>query len=143
IVESRTVPTRYIAEAIAAVPPGRRPRVLVSASGVGVYGDRGDEELTEDAAPGSGFLADVCRQWEDATGPASAAGVRVVNLRIGVVLSPKGGALGKQLFAFKAGVGAVLGSGRQWQAWITLNDLVGAVHHGLMTESVRGPVNAV
>jgi len=141
IIESRTVPTRHLAEAVAALPPGRRPRVFVSASAVGVYGDRGDEILAEDAAPGDGFLADVCRQWEAATAPAAAAGVRVVHLRIGVVLTPKGGALGKQLPAFRAGAGAVLGSGRQWVPWVTVHDLVGAIHHVLMTDALEGPVN--
>lgn len=141
IVESRTIPTRYLAEAVAALPPERRPRVFLSASAVGIYGDRGDEVLTEDSPPGEGFLANVCKVWEEATGPASAAGVRVVHLRIGVVLSPRGGAIGKQLWAFKAGLGAVLGSGRQWVPWITNHDLVGAIHHCLMTDSLAGPVN--
>lgn len=142
IVESRTTPTRNLAEAIAALPPGRRPRVLVSASAVGVYGDRGDQELLEDSQPGAGFLADVCRQWEEATAPAAVAGVRVVHLRIGIVLSPKGGALGKQLPAFRAGAGATLGSGQQWVPWVTVHDLVGAIHHCLMTNALQGPVNA-
>lgn len=141
IVESRTVPTRHLAEAIAALPPGRRPRAFLSASAVGIYGDRGDEVLTEESSPGGGFLADVCKAWEEATAPAAAAGVRVVHLRIGAVLTPKGGALGKQLPAFRAGVGAVLGSGKQWVPWVTVHDLVGAVHHGLMTEALSGPVN--
>lgn len=141
IVESRTRPTRYLAEAVAALPPERRPKVFLSASAVGIYGDRGDEVLTEDSPPGDGFLADVCKVWEEATGPASAAGVRVVHLRIGVVLSPMGGALGKQLLAFKAGLGAVLGSGRQWVPWITNHDVAGAIHHCLMTGAISGPVN--
>ncbi|HJZ56819.1 MAG TPA: TIGR01777 family oxidoreductase, partial [Gemmataceae bacterium] len=143
ITESRTVPTKHLADAIAVLPPDRRPKVFACASAVGFYGDRGDEELTEQSSSGSGFLADVCKRWEDMTTPAVAAGVRVVNLRTGAVLSPKTGALGKQLPAFKAGAGAVLGSGKQWIAWITLNDLLGAIHHCLMTESLRGPVNLV
>ena len=143
IIESRTIPTRLLAEAIAALPPARRPRVLLSASGIGVHGDRGDEMLTEDSPPGSGFLADVCKVWEAATAPASAAGVRVVHLRIGVVMTPKGGALGKQLLAFRAGVGAVLGTGKQWVPWIGVNDVVGAIHHCLMTDELAGPVNLV
>jgi uncharacterized protein (TIGR01777 family) len=139
--ESRIVPTRRLADAIADLPPDRRPKVFMSASAVGYYGDRGDEVLTEDAPPGGGFLADVCDLWEGAAAAAAAAGVRVVHPRIGVVLSPKGGALGKQLFAFRAGAGAVLGSGAQWVAWITIHDVVGALHHCLMNESVSGPVN--
>ncbi len=143
ILESRTVPTRLLAEAVAAVPPDRRPRAFLSASAVGIYGDRGEEELTEESPPGGGFLADVCRVWEEATAPAEAAGVRVVHLRIGAVLTPKGGALGKQLPAFRAGLGAVLGTGRQWFPSVGVNDVVGAIHHCLMTESLRGPVNLV
>ncbi len=137
--ESRTGPTRRLAEAIAALD--RKPRVLASASGMGIYGNRGDEELDESSAPGTGFLADVCKQWEAATEPASAAGVRVVNTRIGVVLSPKDGALAKQLPAFRLGAGAVLGSGRQWVSWITLRDVVRAMHHALTTDGLSGPVN--
>jgi uncharacterized protein (TIGR01777 family) len=143
ILESRTIPTRHVAEAIAALPPERRPKVFVCASAVGFYGSRGDEELTEDAPSGTGFFPDVVRAWEDACAPARDAGVRTVNLRIGIVLSPRDGALGKQLLAFKTGAGAVLGSGRQWQPWITVGDTVGAIHHALMTDELRGPVNVV
>ncbi|MDB5309990.1 MAG: hypothetical protein JWO38_4192 [Gemmataceae bacterium] len=144
ILESRSVPTRNLAEAVAALPPDRRPKVFLSASAVGIYGDRGDNLLTEDAAPaGGGFLAGVCKVWEEATAPASAAGVRVVHLRTGVVLTPTGGALGKQLPAFKAGAGAVLGTGKQWVPWISVDDLVGAIHHCLMTDALTGPVNLV
>jgi uncharacterized protein (TIGR01777 family) len=143
ILTSRIVPTDYIARAIAELPSSRRPKVLLSASAVGYYGSRGDERLTEDSDAGSGFFPDVARRWEAATQPARDAGVRTVNLRIGVVLSPQGGALGKQLLAFKLGAGAVLGSGRQWVPWITIGDLVGVIHHCLMTESLLGPVNAV
>lgn len=141
IEESRTGPTRRLAEAVAALPAGRRPGVLVCASGISVYGDRGDESLTEDAAPGSGFLAGVVRAWEAATAPAADAGVRVVNLRFGVVLSPRAGALAKQLPAFRTGAGAVLGDGTQWVPWVELNDAVGAVHHALQTAALSGPVN--
>lgn len=143
ILESRTGPTRHIAEAIAAVPPERRPKVFVCASAVGAYGDRGDEELTEESAFGKGFFPEVVRAWEDACAPARVAGVRTVNLRIGVALSPRGGALAKQLWAFKMGAGAVLGSGKQWVPWVTTNDLVGQIHHALFTEELSGPVNAV
>jgi uncharacterized protein (TIGR01777 family) len=141
IMESRTVPTRSLAEAAAALPANRRPRVFLSASAVGIYGDRGDEPLTEEGACGKGFLADVCRQWEAATGPAEAAGIRVVHLRIGAVLTPRGGALGKQLLPFKLGLGATLGSGAQWVPWVTVHDVIGAIHHCLQTESLSGPVN--
>ena len=141
IVSSRTIPTRHLAEAIAALPPGQRPKVFLSASAVGVYGNQGDEVLSEAAPPGTGFLADVCKGWEESTAPATAAGVRVVNLRIGVVLSPQGGALGKQLPAFRAGVGAVLGSGKQWVPWVAIHDVVGAIHHALWADSLSGPVN--
>ena len=141
ILESRTIPTRHLAEAIANLPPDRRPKVFLSASAVGIYGDRADEILTEESSTGPGFLADVCKEWEAATGPAEAAGVRVVKLRIGAVLTPKDGALGKQLFAFRAGLGAVLGSGQQWMPWVTVHDVVGAIHHCLQSHELAGPVN--
>jgi len=141
ILDSRAVPTRRLAEAIASLPAGRRPGVFVSASAIGFYGDRGDEELTEDSPRGAGFLADVCKAWEEAAAPAAAAGVRVVHPRIGVVLSPKGGALGAQLPAFRLGLGAVLGSGRHWLSWIAVDDTVRALHHCLTTEALAGPVN--
>ncbi|HET6572446.1 MAG TPA: TIGR01777 family oxidoreductase [Fimbriiglobus sp.] len=140
ILESRTGPTRRLAEAVAALD--RKPAFL-SASAVGVYGDRGDEELNESSAAGSVFLADLCKQWEAATEPASAAGARVVHARIGIVLTPKGGALGAQLPAFRFGAGAVLGGGQQWVSWITITDLVRAFHHALVTEDLAGPVNLV
>jgi uncharacterized protein (TIGR01777 family) len=143
ILDSRTVPTRHIADAIAAVPQEQRPKVFVCASAVGFYGSRGEEELTEDAPTGTGFFPEVVRAWEAACAPARDAGARTVNLRIGVALSLSGGALAKQLFAFKAGAGAVLGSGTQWVPWITTNDIVGAIHHALYTDGLTGPVNAV
>ena len=143
ILESRTIPTRLLAEAVAKLPADRRPKAFIAASAVGIYGDRGDEILTEESTPGSGFLAEVCKEWEAATAPAAAAGVRVVNLRIGAVLTPKGGALGKQLFAFRAGLGAVLGTGKQWVPWVTVHDVVGAIHHCVQTESLSGPVNVM
>ena len=141
ILDSRTIPTRRLAEAIASLPADRRPKVFVSASAVGYYGTRGDEELTEDAPPGTGFFPEVCKAWEEAAAPAVAAGVRVVHPRIGVVLTPKGAALGKQLTPFKLGAGAVLGSGRQWVPWVTMHDTVGALHHCVMNDAVSGPVN--
>ncbi len=143
IMDSRTIPTRHIAEAIAATPAERRPKVFLCASAVGYYGDRGEEKLTEESASGQGFLPEVARAWEAAGEPAQAAAVRTVHLRIGVVLTPQGGALGKQLLPFRMGGGAVLGSGQQWTPWITLHDLIGAIHHALFTDSLVGPVNLV
>jgi uncharacterized protein (TIGR01777 family) len=140
IAESRTTPTRHLAGAIAAPPAELEARAR---RWLAALGPAGDEVLTEDSPAGTGFFPDVCREWEAATNPARDAGVRVVNPRIGVVLSPRGGALGKQLFAFQMGAGAVLGSGKQWVPWVTINDVVGAIHHCLMTEGVRGPVNVV
>jgi uncharacterized protein (TIGR01777 family) len=137
--QSRVGPTRRLAEVLAAAGV----KTLIAASAIGIYGDRGDEELTEASEPGTGFLAEVGREWEAATEPARMAGVRVINLRIGVVLSPRGGALAKQLPAFNLGAGAVLGHGQQWLSWISISDLVGAIHHLLQTETVSGPVNAV
>src|SRR5262249_27728068 len=136
-------PTLSIAEAIATLPFEQRPKTFLCASAVGFYGNRRDELLIEESARGEGFFPEVCRQWEEATEPARKAGVRTAYLRIGVVLSPKSGALGKQLFAFKSGLGAVLGSGQQWVPWITIGDTVGAIHHALMTDDVSGPVNVV
>jgi uncharacterized protein (TIGR01777 family) len=142
ILESRTIPTRHIAEAIAAVPVERRPKVFVCASAVGFYGTRGDEELTEESSTGTGFFPNVVGAWEDACAPSRNVGVRTANLRIGVVLSSRGGALGAQLLPFKMGMGAVLGSGKQWLPWITVHDIVGAIHHCLMSD-IHGPVNLV
>ena len=113
------------------------------ASAVGFYGTRGDEELTEDSPAGTGFFPEVVMVWEDACAPARDAGVRTVNLRIGVALSLRGGALGKQLLPFKMGAGAVLGSGKQWVPWVTADDVVGMIHHALYTDALSGPVNAV
>jgi uncharacterized protein (TIGR01777 family) len=139
--DSRTIPTRHLAEAIAALPADRRLKAFVGASAIGFYGNRGDETLTEDSQPGTGYFPEVCREWEEATGPIREAGIRTVNARTGVVLSPKDGALGKQLFAFEAGAGAVLGSGRQWISWIDIGDHIGALHECLMNEALSGPVN--
>jgi uncharacterized protein (TIGR01777 family) len=141
ILESRVKGTRLIAEALAGL--SAKPRALVSASAVGFYGDRGDEVLREESASGTDFLSEVCREWEKATLAASQAGLRVVNLRIGVVLSAEGGALPKMLTPFKLGVGGRVGSGRQYMSWITLEDLVGVIRRAIDDESLRGPVNAV
>lgn len=139
--ESRAIGTRFLCEALARLH--RPPRVLVSASAVGIYGDRGDEILTEDSPLPTQpeFLVDVAKEWEAATEPARAAGIRVVNLRFGIILTPAGGALAKLLLPFRLGLGGRLGTGRQWMSWIGIDDVVGAVHHALMTESLSGPVN--
>lgn len=140
ILASRRDGTRLIAEAMARCPAP--PRVLVSASAVGIYGNRGDEVLTESAGPGRGFLAEVGRAWEDATGPAEAAGIRVARLRMGVVLTPRGALLRRMLLPFRLGVGGRLGSGRQWLSWISIDDAVDVFHRALTDERVRGSVNA-
>jgi len=141
ILESRVKGTRLLAESLAGLK--QRPKVLVSASAVGYYGDRGAEALTEESGSGSAFLSEVCRQWEDATEPAAAAGIRVVNLRFGVMLSAIGGALPRLLTPFRLGVGGRLGSGKQYMAWIALDDAVEAILHSIRTEALRGGVNAV
>jgi uncharacterized protein len=138
---SRTEGTRGLCESLARL--ARPPRVLVSASAIGIYGNRGDEVLTESSAPGTGFLAEVTREWEAATAPAEAAGIRVVHLRVGVVLSGRGGALTKMLPAFRAGVGGPIGGGRQWLSWVSLEDVLGLVNTALFTPDMRGAVNAV
>jgi uncharacterized protein (TIGR01777 family) len=139
--DSRLLGTRNLAQALAAAKD--RPRVFVSASAVGYYGDRGDEVLREESSSGTGFLAEVCRGWEAASQLATEAGIRTVQIRIGVVLSPDGGALQKMLPAFRMGVGGNLGSGRQWMSWIHVQDLVGAMHHILKSDLLQGPVNLV
>jgi uncharacterized protein (TIGR01777 family) len=139
--ESRVKATRLLCEALAARQ--RRPRTLVTASAIGYYGSRGDEVLRESSSPGTGFLAEVCKDWEAATRPASDSGIRVVLVRFGMILSKKGGALAKMLTPFRMGVGGKIGDGRQYMSWIALTDVVGAIHHALMTESLSGPVNVV
>jgi uncharacterized protein (TIGR01777 family) len=139
--ESRVGSTRLLSDTLARLE--RPPRVLVSASGVGYYGDRGAEPLREDSAPGKTFLAEVCRDWEAATRPASERGIRVVMLRMGMVLSPKGGALATLLTPFSLGAGGPVGTGAQYVSWITLDDLLAVVGYALSSESLRGPVNAV
>ncbi len=121
----------------------QRPRVLVSGSAVGDYGDRGDEILTEDSAKGDGFLADLCRDWEDEARKAEALGLRVVLLRTGVVLGRGGGALAQMLPAFRLGAGGPIGSGRQYLPWIHLHDLVGVIVAALGDDRMRGPINGV
>ncbi|MDX1646639.1 MAG: TIGR01777 family oxidoreductase [Longimicrobiales bacterium] len=140
IKQSRIQGTELIARTLATMRNG--PKVLLSASAVGFYGDRGSETLTESAGSGRGFLAEVCRAWEGATRSAERAGLRVAKFRGGLVLSPKGGALGQMLLPFKMGVGGRLGSGKQYVSWIDLDDHLALLHHALYDESVRGPVNA-
>jgi uncharacterized protein (TIGR01777 family) len=139
ILESRTRGTFFLADALAKCV--RPPKVLVCASAIGFYGDRGEELLTEDSPGGKGFLPDVCRAWESACAPALGKGIRVANLRFGVVLSPRGGALKKMLLPFKLGLGGKIGSGRQWWSWVSLADGVGAIRHVLSSESLSGPIN--
>ena len=139
--ESRVQGTRLIAETLALI--SRPPRVLVSASAIGYYGDRGDEILREESPAGKGFLPEIGREWEAATQAAARKGIRVVSLRIGIVLGAGGGALQKMLPPFKLGIGGPLGSGKQYMSWIALDDVVGAIHHAIVTESLRGPANAV
>jgi uncharacterized protein (TIGR01777 family) len=138
---SRVLGTERLAAALATLE--RPPRVFIGASAIGIYGDRGDEPLDEQSAPGRGFLADLCREWEGAAEALRTAGVRVVHLRFGVVLTPAGGALEKMLPAFRLGAGAVVGSGRQVMSWIVRDDVLGAILHGIRTDSLTGPVNAV
>ncbi len=139
--ESRVQGTRNLAAALA--HSEAKPRVLVCASAIGFYGDRGDEILGEKSPIGRGFLPEVCSEWEEATQAAPEAGIRVVNIRIGLVLSAKGGALGNMLTPFKLGLGGRIGSGRQWWRWIHVDDIVGGIRHAIGTESVVGPVNLV
>ncbi len=139
--DSRVRGTERLARAIVAME--RKPRVLLNGSAIGYYGDRGDEVLSESSAAGKDFLADVCVHWERATAPAADAGVRVVLLRTGVVLSKGGGALAKMLPPFRLGMGGPLGSGEQWMSWIALDDHLHAMEHCLFVDRVRGAVNLV
>jgi uncharacterized protein (TIGR01777 family) len=139
--DSRVNGTRLLSEALAGL--ANPPKVFVAASATGFYGNRGDESLDETSSPGSNFLAQVCIPWEKATEPAAHAGLRVVNLRIGVVLAADGGALAKMITPFKFGLGGRIGSGRQYMSWIEISDVVGAINHALTTENLRGPVNSV
>jgi len=139
--KSRVEGTALLAEALASLR--RPPRAFLCASAVGYYGHRPEEEVTEESGAGEGFLAEVCREWEAAAEPARRAGIRVVHLRTGVVLSRRGGALARMLPAFRSGAGGPVGSGRQAFPWIALDDLIGLVHFLLFEEKVEGPVNAV
>jgi uncharacterized protein len=144
VMESRSLGTRILATAAAeSFRRTGQPRAFVSASGVGFYGNRGDEVLTEQSGAGAGFLADVCQQWEAAAAPARDAGVRVVLLRIGVVLARDGGALKPMLLPFRLGLGGRVGSGRQWWSWVALEDVIGAMQVALQKEGLQGAVNVV
>lgn len=138
ILESRTKSTALLASTLADLADG--PKVLLSGSAIGIYGESDTATFTEESPAGSGFLADVCVQWEAASAPAEKAGVRVAHLRTGIVLSPKGGALKKLLPLFKLGAGGRMGSGRQWQSWISIDDEIAAIEH-LLTSSISGAVN--
>lgn len=142
--DSRVRGTQTLANAAAeSYRRSGQPRVFLSASAIGYYGDRGDELLTEESGPGQGFLADLTQQWEAATGPARDAGLRVVNLRIGVVLARGGGALQPMLLPFRLGLGGRIGSGKQYWSWVALEDVVGAILFALENDTLRGPVNIV
>ena len=139
--ESRVQGTRHLCEALAALasPPG----VLVAASATGFYGDRGAEAVDESARAGAGFLPEVCQEWEDAAAPARERGIRVVHLRLGIVLTPLGGALAKMLLPFRLGLGGVIGTGEQYMSWVVLDDLERVVQHVLASDTIQGPVNTV
>ncbi len=139
--DSRVRGTSLLSASLARL--ARPPRVWVSASAIGYYGNRGDEVLREESPPGSGFLPEVCIAWEAATKTAEDRGIRVVHLRTGMVLSMAGGALAKMLPIFRMGAGGVIGNGRQYMSWIDLDDVIGAIHHALTTDCLRGPLNTV
>lgn len=139
--DSRVVGTFNLSSALAQAQD--KPQVFVCGSAIGYYGNRGDEVLREESAPGAGFLAEVCQDWEEATTPAVRADIRTAHIRTGVVLSPKGGALGAMLPPFKMGLGGRTGNGQQWMSWIDVRDMVGAIHHILKNDLIQGPVNMV
>lgn len=139
--QSRKEGTEHLSLTLAQLDPP--PAVFVSGSAIGYYGDRGDELLTESALPGTGFLPEVCQQWENATGAARVAGIRTILLRTGIVLSSEGGALSKMLPPFKMGLGGPLGNGKQYMSWVDLDDVVGAILFALGSEDVEGPTNMV
>ncbi len=139
--QSRVDGTRLLCAKLAEMPVP--PKVLISASAIGYYGERGADELCEEAEAGEGFLPDVCREWEESTEAAAAAGIRVIRLRIGIVLSPRGGALKKMLTPFRMGAGGKVGQGNQYMSWISLDDLAAVIVHCIEKESISGAVNAV
>lgn len=139
--DSRVVGTFNLASALAQAE--EKPNVFICGSAIGYYGNRGDEALREESAPGTGFLAEACQDWEEATTPAVQADIRTAHIRTGIVLSPKGGALGAMLLPFKLGLGGRTGDGQQWMSWIDVRDMVGAIHHILKNDLIQGPVNLV
>lgn len=139
--DSRVIGTALLAKALA--KHTNPPKVFVAASAIGFYGSRGDEALTEESAAGTGFLTDTCKVWEAAAEPVLAKGIRLVTMRTGIVLSPKGGALAKMLLPFRMGVGGKVGSGAQYMSWLALDDMAAAILHAILTESLSGPVNFV
>jgi uncharacterized protein len=139
--DSRVLGTRSVVDAISRLKT--KPKVLVAASAIGFYGERGDDEMTESSAAGTGFLADVAREWEAEARRAEDAGIRTVLLRTGIVLSKDGGALGTMLLPFKLGVGGVVGSGKQWMSWISLDDHIAVINYVIENENIRGAVNSV
>ena len=139
--DSRVAGTLNLAQALARAED--KPKVFVCGSAIGYYCNRGDEALSEESAPGTGFLAQVCQEWEEATMPAVQADIRTAHLRTGIVLSAKGGALGAMLLPFKLGLGGRTGDGRQWMSWIDVRDMVGAIHHILKNDLLQGAVNMV
>jgi hypothetical protein len=141
LMDSRRLSTQLLSEAL--VGMGEKPAVLISASGVGYYGDLGDEVATERTALGNGFLCNICKEWEAATQPAADEGIRVVNARIGIVLSTKGGALTKMLTPFKLGAGGKVGSGKQYMSWVSLQDLIKMLLFLMTEKHLSGPVNLV
>ena len=141
IANSRIEGTRLLAKALAELD--RKPKVLVSASAIGFYGDRGNEVVDETSGAGKGFLAELGSQWEQAAYPVAEAGIRAVNIRIGIVLSGSGGALKKMILPFKLGLGGVVGSGKQYVSWVAIDDVVRIIHHTVVTESISGPINVV
>jgi uncharacterized protein (TIGR01777 family) len=139
IEDSRVKGTMLLSRTLAGLKS--KPGVVVAASGIGYYGDRGNQVLTEDSGPGGGFLARLSIKWEDALGPTRDAGIRVLNMRLGVVLTPEGGALGKMLPPFRLGLGGRMGSGEQYWSWIAIDDVLSAIYHSVVSEGLRGPVN--
>lgn len=141
IENSRVLGTKLLSESLASLE--NKPEVFICASAIGIYGDRGDEILTESSSSGDGFLADVGVKWEEATQSAQDAGIRVCNLRIGLVLGKDGGALEKMLVPFKLGLGGKIGDGKQYWSWIAIDDLVGIIYYLIQNKNIKGPVNAV
>jgi len=139
--DSRVKGTELLSRSLARL--SRPPATFVCASAIGYYGDRGDEVLTEQSTRGNGFLAEVCVEWENATASVAEKGIRIVNTRFGIILAADGGALAKMLPPFRMGIGGRIGSGKQWMSWIALDDVVGGIRFGLVTETVGGPVNFV